>query len=481
MAFIQIGANQGITQAIAQKLGIKGKEFSVDVWNQVVGLVEAESKSKNIFDESKGKDIDSKDYHSNYVVNEGKVELSDNTWNRICRILGKEQECVSVKPEEQQDTTPSVTQANNLAKAFNLITRGLRDGKLKGTPPEFRSAIVQAYGNADTADCKTPTVAEYVMSLLVDAQKIMGKTSSINQDMVQRAIGGVVELCPDEELYGKKCSEYSDPKVVEQFMKDNKIEPSPTQQSQPIQQITEQKPSEKLDSYVKSTVKNLVAYLNSSNIEFNSPDGRKIKGSELSKFLQNIKYDNSWGAARADVPAGTLWISVTSQMPDKTNLTKLLLHEALHCAFNTIQDTQAEERLCETQAVKITSAMVNQGKLQDSQVEDYGLNYRQVTDETLKPKIDSWINDKYYSRPVDLSGKVTINGKVIESGDDVYIDGQKRGVIGNGNFYLDSPDGKQVYLQDIGNGTTVLSNTDTGKMKIEIKHNGNPVYTAYVQ
>ena len=478
MAFIQIAQNQGITQAIAEKLNIKGKKYSADVWNQVVGLIEAESKTKNIFDESKGKDIDSKEYHSNYVVQEGIVEISDNTWDRICKLLNVSNNFRKTDVGVQ-DTDPSVAKTTNLAKAFNLITRGLKNGTLSGTPPEFRNALIQAYGSIDTAG-GTPTVAEYVMSLLIDAQKIMNKTDDINQDMIHRAIGGTIELCPDEEMYGKKCSEYSNPKVVEQFMKDNNIQAAPSQQAQ-IQNISEQKPSEELDNYVKSVANDLISYLESSDIEFNSPDGRKIKGSELAKFLNNIKYDNSWGAARADAQNETVWVSVAAQMPDKTNLTKVLLHEALHCAFNTIQDTQEEERLCETQAIKTISSMINSGKLNDSQVENYGIKYKDITDENLKPIIDSWTNKYYASRPENLSGKVTINGKIIESGDEVYINGQKQGVIGNGNFYIDSPDGRQVYMQNIDNGTTILSDKDNGKGKIEIKHNGVPIYTAYIE
>ena len=203
MAFIQVGANQGITQAIAQKLGIKGKTFSVDVWNQVVGLVEAESKQKNIFDETKGKDIDSKDYHSNYVVNAGDVQLSDNTWNRICKILGKEDKCTNIT-NQPSDTSPSVEKTTNLAKAFNLIVRAVKNNTLGGgeLPQGFREALIKAYGSVDDSK-NTPTVAEYAFSLLVETQKNLGNTTEMNADMARRAFAGVVSLNIDGDLYGK--------------------------------------------------------------------------------------------------------------------------------------------------------------------------------------------------------------------------------------------------------------------------------------
>ena len=461
MAFIQIGTNQGITQAIAQKLGIKGKEFSVDVWNQVVGLVEAESKQKNIFDESKGKDIDSKDYHSNYVVNEGTVELSDNTWNRICRILGKEKECVNIKSETPQDTSPSVTQANNLAKAFNLITRGLRDGKLKGTPPEFRSAIVKAYGNVDKSGGNTPTVAEYVFSLLVDAQKIMGKTDNLSQEMAQRAIGGIVELCPEEEFQGKKCSEYSDPKVVEQFMKDNNI--SATSKLREIK-YSESEMIDKIDNSIKPKLNEIL-----KGKTFKGPNNTVITGEQLLDVInkEGCFYckASEYGAAQAHAESGQIEMNLNQIYYSESDaeIMKIIIHEALHCAYNTrTGNTREEERLCESQAIQITAELVENEKSKPNtkftNFSMYGRNIEEFNDKNkLDSTIEMWINAGYSNRTENIGGDIVIikntdlimpqkimsgnkdylqpeNRIEIKQGDEIYIDNQKITTVGEAKF-----------------------------------------------
>lgn len=456
MTFLNIRANQGITQAIAEKLKLT-QRFSADTWNEVVGLVESESKQKNIFDESKGKDIDSKDYHSNYVVNTGKVELSDNTWNRICRILGKEKECVEIKSGNQQDTSPSVTQANNLAKAFNLITKGLRDGKLQGTPDGFRSAIVQAYGNIDTTEGKTPTVAEYVVSLLTDAQKIMGKTDNVCKDMVQRAIGGALELCPDGELYGKKCSEYSNPKVVEQFMKDNNI----TQQVQQAPQIKFSK------EQLEAKVSNVKAKLNEvlKGKVFKGPNGTTVTGEQLLDIINNEKcfyYESSnYGAAQAHAQKGQIEININSGFSSDSDaeLMKLIIHEALHVVYNTTTgNTREEERCCESQALEITAEIVKADKGKpDSTFTSFSIYNHNIEDfenqNLLDDTVSTWLTAGYSNRTENAGGDITIirdtdlitpekiysgsteykqpeNRIEIKQGDEVYIDGKKVTTIG---------------------------------------------------
>lgn len=456
MTFLNIKANRGISQAIAEKLKLTQK-FSADTWNQVVGLVEAESQNKNIFDESKGKDIDSKDYHSNYVVNEGTVEITDNTWNRICRILGKEKECAVIKTDEQQDATPSVTQANNLAKAFNLITRGLRDGKLNGVPEGFRDVLVQAYGNIDTAEGKTPTVAEYVTSLLIDTQKIMGKTDTINQDMVQRAISSAVELCPDEELYGKKCSEYSDPEVVGQFMKDNNI---PAFAQMDAVKYTEADMMEKINNSIKPKLNEIL-----KGKTFTGPDNTIITGEQLLEIIN--KEDcfycraSKYGAAQAHIESGQIEMNLNQIYSSRSDaeIIKIIIHEALHCAYKTLTgNTREEERLCESQAIQITAELVESEKsnpqtkfktfsIYGKNIEDF--NNRNLLDNT----IETWLAAGYSNRTENAGGDIAIirdtalitpdkifsgsteykkpeNRIEIKQGDEVYIEGKKITTIG---------------------------------------------------
>lgn len=120
MVSINIGAGQGITQAIATKLGIKGqdlKKISLSTWQNVMTEVNnAQSqidkhnaanpsdKQKSIF--TGGRDVNTINqksaWQNNFFVQQGSVEINESSWNKIVQLLtGKKADVTSkdIKPE----------------------------------------------------------------------------------------------------------------------------------------------------------------------------------------------------------------------------------------------------------------------------------------------------------------------------------------------------------------------------------------------
>ncbi len=54
-------------------------------------------------------------------------------------------------------------------------------------PEGFREALIKAYGQVDDINSET-TEADYVRSLLLETQKVLGKTPNISEDMARRAM-----------------------------------------------------------------------------------------------------------------------------------------------------------------------------------------------------------------------------------------------------------------------------------------------------
>ena len=105
MVSINIGAGQGVTQAIASKLGLSKddlKKINLSTWQNVMTEVSnAQSqidkhnasntgdKQKSIF--TGGRDVKTinqqSNWKSNFVVQQGTVEINDSSWNKIVQML----------------------------------------------------------------------------------------------------------------------------------------------------------------------------------------------------------------------------------------------------------------------------------------------------------------------------------------------------------------------------------------------------------
>lgn len=121
MVSINIGAGQGVTQAIASKLGLSKddlKKINLSTWQNVMTEVSnAQSQidkhnASNTVDKQKsiftgGRDVKTinqqSNWKSNFVVQQGTVEINDSSWNKIVQMLtGK-----SAEPKPNEGPSPS--------------------------------------------------------------------------------------------------------------------------------------------------------------------------------------------------------------------------------------------------------------------------------------------------------------------------------------------------------------------------------------
>lgn len=143
MVQINIGTGQGITQAIRDKIGATNiKNSDLGTWQKVVAEVNnAQAKDKSIFKSGENNTTDttklddSSTYYSNFVVDEGNVEIDDGVWTRIKALLtGKTETSVPAKetnpsnaptqPENKNETSNGQTlvSKNNNAEILNKET-----------------------------------------------------------------------------------------------------------------------------------------------------------------------------------------------------------------------------------------------------------------------------------------------------------------------------------------------------------------------
>lgn len=143
MVQINIGTGQGITQAIRDKIGATNiKNSDLGTWQKVVAEVNnAQAKDKSIFKSGENNTTDttklddSSTYYSNFVVDEGNVEIDDGVWTRIKTLLtGKTETSVPAKetnpsnaptqPENKNETSNGQTlvSKNNNAEILNKET-----------------------------------------------------------------------------------------------------------------------------------------------------------------------------------------------------------------------------------------------------------------------------------------------------------------------------------------------------------------------
>lgn len=140
MVQINIGTGQGITQAIRDKIGATNiKNSDLGTWQKVVAEVNnAQAKDKSIFKSGENNTTDTtklddnSTYHSNFVVDEGNIEIDDGVWSRIKALLtgtsvpAKETNPSNApkQPENKNETSNGQTlvSKNNNAEILNKET-----------------------------------------------------------------------------------------------------------------------------------------------------------------------------------------------------------------------------------------------------------------------------------------------------------------------------------------------------------------------
>ena len=137
MVSINIGAGQGITQAIATKLGLKGqdlKKISLSTWQNVMTEVNnAQSqidkhnastqndKQKSIF--TGGRDVNAINQKSNFVVQQGSVEINESSWNKIVQLLTGQSSEIKSNNKEVTFDGGELAEVTVTGKAPDLIKK----------------------------------------------------------------------------------------------------------------------------------------------------------------------------------------------------------------------------------------------------------------------------------------------------------------------------------------------------------------------
>lgn len=143
MVKINIGKNQGITQAIRDKIGAtKVKNADLQTWQAVVKLVDSNPQSQSIFKKqgnnstqlttNADKINDKSSNHSNYVVDQGTVTIDNGIWAKIEKLLtGSKTENVGAKAEINFNENLNKSQNEESKEEFAEIDKRRAQAEVK--------------------------------------------------------------------------------------------------------------------------------------------------------------------------------------------------------------------------------------------------------------------------------------------------------------------------------------------------------------
>lgn len=160
MVQINIGTGQGITQAIRDKIGAGNiKNSDLGTWQKVVAEVNnAQAKDKSVFKSGENNTTDttklddSSTYHSNFVVDEGNIEIDDGVWSRIKALLtGKTESSVPAK-ETKPSNAP--VQSENKNVTSNEQTLASKDNNTEIQNQETFQTPKKYLSAGDLEQCK---------------------------------------------------------------------------------------------------------------------------------------------------------------------------------------------------------------------------------------------------------------------------------------------------------------------------------------
>lgn len=189
MADITVSSGQGITQAIANNLGLSKadcKKIKLSTWQQVLTLVDQNNTQNKVDNKSSiftgsnnvNKIGDKSTYQTNFLVNDGqKIQIDDGVLSKIKQLLtGKSEEVKAETPAEINKTeTSSVSQVE-----ANIQTETVN----KAAVPTSASTPSEANIVAETpleGDVKTGEVANDLFARMGQAQDV--KLSVISDDI----------------------------------------------------------------------------------------------------------------------------------------------------------------------------------------------------------------------------------------------------------------------------------------------------------
>ena len=504
--------NGGITQGIKRELGLSGEECQIlkqnSVWDQIINEFEGETNGQKNMTVTDNKN-DTPNKSNNFLVHpRAVIEFSKDCWKRIVDLVNN-------ALNKNIQTAETVTQDNTIQpSAEQTITDSpTADSKdFDEKVNQAKEAILQNIENLELADEDINKIKGFLQQFTPDKvpPEVKNNNTSLSEaafQLISQAVGNPNKAIIIVSQLINSCSQFEDVNINDeatpQRIKGKKI----SELANDIQNNT----PDKIQSKYNQAQERLREYLASNpDKEFSSPydSSRKIKASELLKYINNVKYDDGeYGAAQAydfipddginernGILINTNKLCCDPYLSDADAI-KILIHESLHCAFSTEHfafNNQQEEMFCERQAIQLTSAIVNNG----SEIEDiqstYGITYSEfntMNDAELTEFLKSnFINKGYEHRPKNTDGDVNINGHEVMHGDIVFLNGKQIGIIGTQNgrmqresCILDQLDRNNINMMiPNGAGRVVFADTPpNGALPLKIKRGDDKVFSAY--
>ena len=242
----------------------------------------------------------------------------------------------------------------------------------------------------------------------------------------------------------------------------------------------------------------LITQFKNGKFKYTDPKtGDKVPAENLIKYFkgENMTFaPANYGAAQAHKDKGSIEVNTTpgdsehitlSSMynTSKEEAMKILLHEALHCAYPQNIAVQEEEMFVESNAIKLMAQIIenSNGAVDDVKILQYGETISELAkdDSHLESVLQGkFINQGYEHRIKNAKGDVNIEGYEIKGGNTVYINGEKFGCVGD-DLYLDELYANDIRLNGIKGGQVYMS-VQKDSIPIEIKNeNDEIVFRAY--
>lgn len=123
---------------------------------------------------------------------------------------------------------------------------------------------------------------------------------------------------------------------------------------------------------------------------------------EEMEYIQSVTTESvNCGAARYDARNNDVRFNLNGQMPSKGNMIKILLHEVNHAVRKT-DNSQAQERECESKAIRRAYILYEQGVIDDAAIYQSRMDGKlyNISDfkdeESLNTFIELWLDESGY-------------------------------------------------------------------------------------
>jgi len=325
---------------IQEKLSAENGGQSVNVnsvWNEILDVVDEQQKeSGDVY--SGGKER--KNWASNYKIFVGQtITFSRAMWDKIRNIVG-------LGSNQKTTETPDTRQPEE----HNIVP-----GEIDLSSGEYESKKVT---NPDGG-------TKYIVN--VEGKNVRYSSMDIEYNSEGKLIGYIQHFSEGDMA----------------FDANNRLLPNGIHAVQTFRNETQQ-------NEYKAALNNAKEILTSNASELGLSD-------EEIELIRKIDIESiDYGAARFDRQSGTLLFNINDKnTPNKNDFAKVIIHELTHATRgNPEQNSQAEERMCETRAIKCALKLIAEGKLQSFMLPPVvqGESPIDITTLSTDKQIDEYVN-----------------------------------------------------------------------------------------